>query len=186
VTAIGIEALARAVGVEDPDAAGREVTVGLIGLTGDLAEDLRPAVGRVRVCRVALLLGEPVESVVFLVVDARAGSEQESIDVVDACRFEHVLVHQYARSEAADRLAVDEVDPADARGQVEHVIDALGRAETAFLGGQIDETEANVVEQVDDVVQIAAREVIGDDYLRIEFEQPFDQVRTDEPGSAGD
>lgn len=111
VGAVGIQTLAGPIAVEDPDRAGVDVGVGVVGVAGDFPEDLGPAVGAVRIRRDRLIFGEAIEVVVLLAVDARAGGEQEAIDVVDAGGLQHMLIHQHGGGEPVDVLALDVVDP---------------------------------------------------------------------------
>ena len=73
------------------------------------------------------------------------------------------------------------MDPADARRQVEHVVDAFHCPDTALPRGQVDRFERDLFQQVVEVGQAAARKVVGHDHVGAPVDQMLGQVGADEP-----
>jgi hypothetical protein len=77
-----------------------------------------------------------------------------------------VVIHQDARGEAADVLALDVVDAADAGGEVEDIVHAIDCALTAAWGSQVDGSEIDIAEKSFEGLEAASGEVVGDDDIR--------------------
>jgi hypothetical protein len=76
---------------------------------------------------------------------------------------------------------------ADRRGEVKHDIGAIDQLrEQRFVGDAVDVVrEAGPSLEMGDVVDRAGRQVVDDQHLVSGSEQRFCQVRSDEPGAAG-
>lgn len=156
-----VEALSGAVAVEDPYDTSVEVGVSVVGVTRDFAQNLGPPVRRVWVRGDRLILGEPIETVVRLAVDARRRGEEYSIDTVACGGIEDVLIHKDTRGETADVLPLYVVNPAHARSEVEHVVDSVYRFDTALVCREIDGADLDLVGDMVEFV-VPLREIIRD------------------------
>ena len=145
VAAVRVEALSWTIAVEDTDRARVHIRVCMVGVTRDFTEDFGPPVGRMRVRRDGLVLGESIEVVVLLTIDTRARGEHEPVDVVDAGGFQHMLVHEDTRRESVNVLTLDVVDATDARREVEDVVDVFRRLDTALVGCEVDRVDFDLV-----------------------------------------
>ena len=103
-----------------------------------------------------------------------------------AC-FEHDLGAVHVRLDRPDRRLDDELD-ADGGGEMEHdvgAIDQLGRQR--LVHHRVDDVvEAGTALEVGDVVHRTRRQVVDDDHAVALREERLGQMRSDEPGAAGE
>jgi hypothetical protein len=97
-----------------------------------------------------------------------------------------MLIHKHTGSKAADVLPLNVVDPTDPRGEVEDIVDALGRADTPFSGREICRDQIDFVGHVFEVFETAPREVVRDDHVASFLDETVDEVAADESGTTRD
>lgn len=114
-------------------------------------------------------------------VETGVGGEQEPVDIVRLRCLQHVLIHRHGRGEPADVLVLDAVDATDRSGEVEHVVDVVGRLDASLVGRQVRREQFNLVFEMCDLLGAAAREVVRYDDVCATADELLGEKRADEP-----
>ena len=173
--------LARPVGVERPADRERQPELVVGGAAVGLARQLRPAVGRARRRAPRQVLLARRELLGVLEHHAR-GHVREALDVLLDRRTEDGVVERVVDLRQRERELVEVRDPADDRGQMDHVRAAVDRAPRLRDVAQVADVDLAALAH-----PVGRRPLVGHADLPVRIaQQPPDDGGADRAGAAGD